>query len=279
MTHNPVGCLLAFFSVFATAVAAAELPILHDGEAPQVGEARVYEQKGIPVYRYDILKTYPHDTRDYTEALFMHNGLVYEGTGGYGNSWIKIWDLQSGRLEKKQDVDDHYFGEGAVVLDDVLYHLTYISNVGFTYGASDLQPLSKFHYPYQGWGLTTDGTHLIMSNGSSTILFLDPEDFSIDHTITVYDNYSEVGFLNELEYVDGDIYANVWQSDYIVRFSAETGAVNGWVDLVGLNPDPVELVYPHVLNGIAYTGEPGTLLVTGKNWPSLWHLRLKEVER
>jgi len=276
-----LSCLILMpFMVFSTGGArAADPPILHNGEAPQIGEARIYDQKAIPVFRYEILQTYDHDTRDYTEALFMHDGRVYEGTGGYGNSWIKVWDLKTGQLETKRDLDDRYFGEGAVILRDVLYHLTYISNTGFTYDASDLRPISTFHYPYQGWGLTTDDRHLIMSNGSSTILFLDPDDFSIDHTVTVHDAYSEVGFLNELEYVDGDIYANVWQTNYIVRFSAETGEVNGWVDLNGLNPNPIRLTYPHVLNGIAYTGEPGTLLITGKNWPSLWHIRLKEVER
>jgi len=263
--------ILLGFWVVATA---KYLPILHGGEAPQIGKARVYGQHDIPVYRYEILKTYAHDTADYTEALFMHDGFVYEGTGGYGNSWLKKWDLKTGHLAQKHELDDRYFGEGAVILGDTLYQLTYISNIGFKYRANDLRPVAQFRYPRQGWGLTTDGTLLIMSDGSSTILFIDPTDFSVDHSIYVRDAYSEVGFLNELEYVDGDIYANVWQTDYIVRFSATTGRVNGWIDLSGLNPSPETLVYPHVLNGIAYTVEPGTLLVTGKNWPSLWHIRL-----
>jgi glutaminyl-peptide cyclotransferase len=265
--------LLALWAI----AAGAGLPILHGGEAPQVGKARVYGQHDIPVYRYEILKTYAHDTADYTEALFMHDGFVYEGTGGYGNSWLKKWDLKTGHLAQKRELDDRYFGEGAVILGDSLYQLTYISNVGFKYRATDMRPISQFHYSTQGWGLTTDGTHLIMSDGSSTILFIDPADFNVDHRIVVRDAYSEVGFLNELEYVDSNIYANVWQTDYIVRFSAKTGRVNGWIDLSGLNPSPETLVYPHVLNGIAYTGEPGTLLVTGKNWPSLWHIRLTRV--
>lgn len=257
--------------------AGADEPILHDGEAPQVGRVRVYEQADIPVYQYQILKTYPHDTADYTEALFMHDGYLFEGTGKYGQSRLKKWDLDTGQVLSERDLDDRYFGEGAVVLDGNLYWLTYISNTGFIYGPDDLSPISAFHYPRQGWGLTTDGESLIMSDGSAAVLFINPDGFVVDRYIIVRDAYSEVGFLNELEYVDGDIYANVWQTDFIVRFSAETGMVNGWIDLNDLNPEPKMLVYPHVLNGIAYNGEPGTLLVTGKNWPNLWHVKLVPV--
>lgn len=254
-------------------------PILHDGGAPQVGHARAYGQADIPVYRYEILRTYPHDTADYTEALFMHDGYLFEGTGRYGQSRLEKWDLETGRMLGQRSLDARYFGEGAVALGDKLYHLTYISNTGFVYRLDDLSPVSVFHYPRQGWGLTTDGKSLIMSDGSAAVLFLNPAGFSVDRYIIVRDAYGEVGFLNELEYVDGDIYANVWQTDYIVRFSAETGEVNGWIDLTGLNPEPETLVYPHVLNGIAYNGEPGTLLVTGKNWPNLWHIKLVPVPR
>jgi len=253
---------------------AAELPILHEGEAPQVGHARVYRQTEVPVYRYNILETYAHDTADYTEALFFHDGLLYEGTGRYGQSWIKVWDLASGHVLRKVALEDRYFGEGAVVVDGKLVHLSYISNTGFIYDPETLERTATFRYPNQGWGLTTDGTSLIMSDGTSAIYFLDPDGFAVARTIMVEDRFGSVGFLNELEYVDGDIYANVWQTEYIVRFSAATGRVTGWVDLSGLNPDPETLVYPQVLNGIAYDGAAGTLFVTGKQWPNLWHIRL-----
>ena len=262
-----------------TGGARSDEPILHDGEAPQVGLARVYGQADIPVYRYQILRTYPHDTADYTEALFMHDGYLFEGTGQYGKSRLKKWDLKTGQMLSQHALDARYFGEGAVALEDKLYHLTYISNTGFVYRLDDLSPVSVFHYPRQGWGLTTDGKSLIMSDGSAAVFFFNPAEPDADRYIIVRDAYSEVGFLNELEYVDGDIYANVWQTDYIVRFSAKTGTVNGWIDLRGLNPEPETLVYPHVLNGIAYNGEPGTLLVTGKNWPNLWHIKLVPVPR
>lgn len=252
-------------------------PILFGGEAPQVGHARVYDQTDIPVYRYEIVNTFPHDTSDYTEALFMHDGLLYEGTGQYGRSRIAIWDLETSDLVGERKLDSKYFGEGAVALGERLYHLTYLSNTGFVYHHKTLALERTFHYSSQGWGLTTDGDSLIASNGSAAIQFLDPDSLSVVRRIIVRDGYSEIGFLNELEYVDGDIYANVWQTDFLVRFSAETGQVTGWVDLTGLNPDPERLVYPHVLNGIAYDGEPGTLIVTGKNWPSLWRIRLVPV--
>jgi glutamine cyclotransferase len=255
------------------------LPILHDGEAPQVGHERIYRQSGIPVYRFAIQQTYSHDTADYTEALFMHDGFLYEGTGKYGRSRLKKWNLATGEVKSVRELEARYFGEGAVALKDRLYQLTYISNTGFIYRPHDLSPIERFHYPRQGWGMTTDGEHLIVSDGSAAVAFLDPETFETERDIVVRDGYGEVGFLNELEYVDGDIFANVWQTDYLVRFSAETGAVNGWVDLSGLNPNPTRLVYPHVLNGVAYNGEPGTLLVTGKNWPNLWHIKLVETSR
>lgn len=277
MTTYAIAVFAIAAFVLPDTTAFADMPILHDGEAPQIGGVRVYSQSQIPVYRYEVLKTYAHDTADYTEALFMHDGYLFEGTGQYGKSRLKKSDLETGEVLSQRDLDPRYFGEGAVALGDRLYHLTYISNTGFVYRPDDLTPVSEFSYTQQGWGLTTDGEMLIMSNGSASVLFIDPDDFTIERAIIVRDAYSTVGFLNELEYVDGDIYANIWQTDYIVRFSAETGRVNGWIDLRGLNPEPDKLVYPHVLNGIAYTGEPGTLLVTGKNWPSLWHIRLNPV--
>jgi glutamine cyclotransferase len=252
--------------------ALADPPIINGGEAPQIGRARVYDQTGIPVYTHRILATYPHDNADYTEALFMYDGYLYEGTGQYGKSLLKKSRLTTGEVIGQRVLDRRYFGEGAVALNGKVYHLTYISNTGFTYRHDDLSPEKTFEYPRQGWGLTTDGESLIASDGSAVVVFLDPETFAIRRSVIVKDGYSTVGFLNELEYVDGDIYANVWQTNYIVRFSAKTGSVNGWVDLDGLNPNPIKLVYPHVLNGIAYDGEPGTLLVTGKNWPNIWRI-------
>jgi glutamine cyclotransferase len=188
--------LSAVLAVLPRIVVAAAPPILHDGEAPQISRARVYDQTGIPVYTYEILKTYTHDTADYTEALFMHDGYLYEGTGQYGNSKLKKWNLATGEVLSERDLDPRYFGEGAVALRGKIYHLTYISNAGFIYADGDLTPKGTFEYPRQGWGVTTDGESLIVSDGSSAILFLNPETFEVERTIIVKDGYSEVGFLN-----------------------------------------------------------------------------------
>ena len=270
--------LLGCLAVMTMSVAHAAPPILNNGEAPQVGHERVYGQSEVPVFTYEILRTYPHDTADYTEALFMHDGQLYEGTGLYGESRIKIWDLDTGEVVRQHELDDRYFGEGAIVVDDRLYQLTYISNTGFVYDPVTLRQVLSFRFPRQGWGMSTDGRSVLMSDGSSAVYFLNPINFYLERYITVEDQFGPVGFINELEYVDGEIYANIWQTDYIVKFSAETGEVTGWLDMTGLNPDPEKLVYPLVLNGIAYNGESGTLIVTGKKWPNLWHIKLLPAE-
>lgn len=246
---------------------------LPSGQAPDVDHARVYQQCSVPVHTYEIVRTLPHDTKDYTEGLFLHKGYLYEATGEFGRSRLRKFDIATGACCCESDLDIRYFGEGATALGDRIYRLTYLSTFGFIYRDDTLVPVGTFRYPGQGWGLTTDGKSLIMSNGSAAILFLDPRTFAVERYIVVTDSFSEVGFLNEVEYVDGEIYANVWKTNYIVRFSAETGNVTGWLDLNGLDPDPDKLVYPYVLNGIAHNEDEGTLLVTGKNWPSLWHIK------
>lgn len=254
-------------------VAEAALSVLPSGQAPDVDHARVYEQLSVPVHTYEIVRILPHDTGDYTEGLFLHKGYLYEATGEFGRSRLKKSDISTCEVLCQSELDNRYFGEGAVALGDHVYRLTYLSTLGFIYCDDTLELMGTFHYPGQGWGLTTDGKSLIMSNGSAAILFIDAETFAVERYVVVTDSFSEVGFLNELEYLDGEIYANVWKTNYIVRFSAKTGNVTGWLDLNGLDPDPKKLVYPYVLNGIAHNGDEGTLLVTGKNWPSLWHIK------
>jgi glutamine cyclotransferase len=254
-------------------VAEAALSVLPSGQAPDVDHARVYDQTKVPVYTYDIVKTCTHNVGDYTEGLFIHNGFLYEATGEFGRSKLKKLELAAGKCCCESFLDERYFGEGAVGFEDKVYRLTYLSTLGFIHRDDNFDVVGTFHYPSQGWGLTTDGRSLIMSNGSAAILFVNPKTFAVERYIVVIDSFSEVGFLNEIEYVDGEIYANVWKTNYIVRFSAQTGKVTGWLDLNGLDPDPSKLVYPYVLNGIAHNKEEGTLLVTGKNWPSLWHIK------
>lgn len=253
--------------------AAKAFAAMPSGQAPDVNQDRVYAQTKIPVETFEIVKTHAHNTGDYTEALFFHKGFLYEATGEFGRSTLKKLDPTGSKCLCESRLEQRYFGEGAVGFEDRIYRLTYLSTLGFIYRDDDLELIGNFRYPGQGWGLTSDGNSLVMSNGSAAVLFLNPRTFAVDRYIVVTDSFGEVGFLNELEYVDGEIYANVWKTNYIVRFSASTGEVTGWLDLNGLDPDPEKLVYPYVLNGIAHNAKDGTLLVTGKNWPSLWHTK------
>lgn len=245
----------------------------------QVSRERILDQTAIPVYDYRIARTYPHDTTSYTEGLVMSDGQLYEGTGRYGMSELRLNDIETGEAIRRYDLGPIYFGEGVTVFGDRIFQLTYISNTGYIYDRETFRLEQSFEFLTQGWGMTHDGTHLMMSDGSSSIRFVDPETFKIEKTIYVRDDIGPVGFLNELEYVDGKLYANVWQTDFIAIIDPETGKVTGWIDLTGLNPDAETLVYPLVLNGIAFNAQTGRLIVTGKCWPSMWEIDLIERNR
>lgn len=235
---------------------------------------RVFQQTAIPVYGYEIAATHPHDTTSYTEGLVMVDGELYEGTGLWGQSTLRLNDMASGTALKEVRLDTNLFGEGVTVLGERIYQLTYLGNTGFVYDRRTFERIGTFRYPTQGWGLTTDGRHLVMSDGSSAILFIHPETLDVVRTIYVSDATGPVGFLNELEWVDGRILANVWQTPFIAEIDPATGKVSAWIDLTSLNPDPETLVFPKVLNGIAHDERTGHLIVTGKMWPSLWEIEL-----
>ncbi len=247
-------------------------------EAPkvrgQVSREEILSQNTIPVFTYKIVKTYPHNVTSYTEGLLMHDGYLFEGTGLYGQSKLLKMDLKTGKVMQQHELDPRYFGEGITILQDHIFQLTYKSNVGFIYDKDSFNLKKTFHYPTQGWGMTTNGDELIMSDGSATLIFLDPKTLQKKRYITVSDDKSEVGFLNELEYVNGEIFANVWKKNLIARISPKTGKVTGWIDLTGINPDPEKLKYPYALNGIAYDKKSGRLLITGKCWPELYEILL-----
>ena len=240
----------------------------------QLPPDRVLGQSSIPVFGYRIVHAYPHDPTSYTEGLVMDRGSIYEGTGLYGQSKLRQWDLRSGRILRQISLDPHQFGEGITVLKGTIYQLTYLGNTGFTYDQHTFRRTGTFRYITQGWGLTTDGTRLIMSDGASAIVFRNPRSFDEEGRIFVSDDVGPVGFLNELEYADGRLYANVWQTNFIAVIAPDTGKVTAWIDLTGLNPDPKRLVYPYVLNGIAYNRDTGRLLVTGKCWPHVYEIDL-----
>jgi glutamine cyclotransferase len=240
----------------------------------QVSREEILSQKHTPVYTYEIVKAYPHDVRSYTEGLLMDDGFLYESTGLYGKSKVMKIDIDSGKALKKIRMKPIYFGEGITIKDDDLYHLSYKSNIGFVYDKHTFELKRTFNYPYQGWGMTTDGSHLIMSDGSSALLFFDPETLEQRKYLIVKDIESEVGFLNELEYIKGRVFANIWETNLIAIISPEDGRVTAWIDLTGINPNPQKLKYPYVLNGIAHLEAENLILIAGKCWPEIFGIRL-----
>lgn len=225
----------------------------------------------LPRYTFKIANTYPHDPGAYTQGLVYADGFLYEGTGLRGQSTLRRVDLISGEVVQSLKLDPALFGEGIALFDNRIIQLTLTSGLGFVYDRQNLSKQEEFSYTPEGWGLTHDGHQLIMSDGSADLRFLDPESFQETARITVTDGGSPVQWLNELEYVEGEIYANVWQTNLIARISPETGEVLGWVDLAGLRGDEPPA---GVLNGIAYDEESRSLFVTGKNWPELFEIEL-----
>ena len=227
-----------------------------------------------PVYRYRVVHTYPHDPAAFTQGLVFEDGLLYEGTGLYGQSSLRRVELETGKVLQRRELPAEYFGEGITVFGDRIIQLTWQSNLGFVYDKETFELLKEFSYPTEGWGITHDGTRLIMSDGTATLRFLDPETLQEIGRIDVSDDAGSVARLNELEYVQGEIYANVWQTDRIARISPQTGRVVGWIDLQGLLSAEDRARPVDVLNGIAYDAENDRLFVTGKWWPRLFEIDL-----
>ena len=222
---------------------------------------------------YQVVKSYPHDRQAFTQGLVYVDGVLYEGTGLNGQSAIRKVRLENGEVLQQHRLDDKYFGEGIAVWDRTIVQLTWQSEIGFVYDRDTFKPLKTFRYSGEGWGLTHDGRRLIMSDGSATIRFLDPKTLGETGRITVRDGALPIKNLNELEFVKGELFANVYQTDRIVRFSPKTGQVHGWIDLSGLL-SPREAVGVDVLNGVAYDAAGDRLFVTGKLWPKVFEIRI-----
>lgn len=228
-----------------------------------------------PVYGYRVVHVYPHDTSAYTEGLFYKDGYLYESTGEAGESTVRKVELETGKVLQRHDVPDAYFGEGIVDWNHELIQLTWKSELGFVYDLASFRQQRTFRYPGEGWALTRDSKHLYMSDGSPVLRVLDPNTLTATGSIMVTDNGEPVTNLNELEWVRGEIYANVWMTNRIARIDPATGHVTGWIDLSGLLdvsrlPDPGN----DVLNGIAYDEQHDRLFVTGKRWPKLFEITL-----
>ncbi len=243
----------------------------------------------VPTYKYEVVATYPHDATAFTQGLLYHNGFLYEGTGGEAKDWFKSSirkvELKTGTVLQKHEIPRQYFGEGIAVLTNKIYQLTWKSGKAFVYNLDDFKLLQEFSYSGEGWGLTEDGTHLYMSDGTHIIRVVDPETFKTIKTIAVKDERGRpVMQLNEIEWVKGEIWANVWQKDWIVRIDPNTGNVIGRIDLEKLAQEerrlnasgPSERL-PEVLNGIAYDREGDRIFVTGKLWRRVFEIKLQPV--
>ena len=250
------------------------LVLLLEGVAALSTAGAPVPQAGVPVYGYRVLQAFPHDRRAFTQGLVMTDGVLYEGTGLNGRSSLRRVDLETGAVLQSRELPRQYFGEGITVLGSNIIQLTWRSGVGFIYDRDTFARQRTFTYPAEGWGLTTDGTHLIASDGTATLRFLDPETFAEKRRLTVIDQAGPVTRLNELEYVQGRIFANVWQTERIAIIDAQSGRVTGWLDLSGLLPPEERTRSVDVLNGIAYDVRSGRLYVTGKLWPRLFEIEL-----
>jgi len=234
-----------------------------------------------PTINYTIVKTYPHDTTSYTEGLFLLNNKLYESTGLPGKSELRIDDLNTGKAEKMIKLDKQYFGEGISVLNNKLFQLTWQEQKVFVYDPITLKKIKEYEWTTgEGWGMTHNDSELIISTGSSNLYFVDPETFKIKRVTGVTDEYGPVTWINELEYVNGAVYANKWQTDTILKIDPTTGKVLGKMDMSGLlekagfNYSAEWVADGNVLNGIAYAAAKNSFYITGKDWPLLFEIKL-----
>jgi glutaminyl-peptide cyclotransferase len=221
----------------------------------------------------EVIASFPHDRNAFTQGLVVHAGKLLEGTGQYGSSSLRRVDIESGRVERLHPLPDAYFGEGITVFANRIYQVTWQNRTGFVYDVETFEQLGAFRFDGEGWGLTNDGTHLILSDGTPSLRFIDPETFAVVRALTVREGDRPLPRLNELEYVDGEIWANVWYDDRVARISPTDGEVLGWIDLASLYPR-AQRGSEAVVNGIAYDAPTGRLFVTGKNWPQLFEIEV-----
>ncbi|MFC2069193.1 glutaminyl-peptide cyclotransferase [Chloroflexota bacterium] len=227
----------------------------------------------VPVYTYNIINAFPHDSGAFTQGMVFAHGNLFEGTGLYGASSLRKVDLETGTVLQIHELVDRYFGEGITICEDTIVQLTWKSKLGFIYDKNRFGLLGNFSYATEGWGITYDGKHIIISDGTSILHFLDPRTFNKTGEIEVSDNDGPINGLNELEYVNGKIYANIWPTYKIAIIEPQKGRITGWIDLSGILPSQY-CKSVDVLNGIAYDAENDRIFVTGKLWPWLFEIQL-----
>ncbi|HUV00519.1 MAG TPA: glutaminyl-peptide cyclotransferase [Bacteroidales bacterium] len=237
----------------------------------------IYSDRTPKRVGFKVVHTYPHDRDAFTQGLFFQNGFLYEGTGQETGSSLREVELESGKILRQLNLESSVFGEGITLYRDRIFQVTWQNKVGFVYDRATFRLINKVYYQTQGWGLTTMDDRIVMSDGSNVLYFIEPESFTIVSRIEAYDNEKKIDQLNELEYINGEIWANIWMSDLIARIDPATGAVNSYVDLAAIFPEANrQEVNADVLNGIAYDALNNRIFVTGKRWPKLFEIRITE---
>jgi glutamine cyclotransferase len=256
--------LAVLIAVLAGGIILASLS-LRGGE-PSVSPAQTYT--------YSIVHTYPHSSDAFTEGLAYADGVLYESTGLYGSSTLRKVDLETGTILQEVALPNQFFGEGITLMNDTIVQLTWQEQTAFVYDQATLELKRNFTYAAEGWGLTFDGTRLIMSDGSDKLVFLDPATFQKMRQVQAKDGNASVSSINEIEYVNGYVYANVWKQQRIAVINPQTGIVKAWIDLTGIE-NSANLNGEDVLNGIAYDSQGDRLFVTGKRWPNLYEIKIE----
>ena len=228
------------------------------------------------IFRYKVVNVYPHDRAAYTQGLVYDEGFLYEGTGLYGESDLRKVELKTGSVIKQQKIENQLFGEGVALMGDRIFQLTWTSKVGFVYEKSTFKLINKFNYQTEGWGLSVYNDKLVMSDGTNMLYFIDPDLLTVVSSIEVYDNIKQVNQLNELEVINGEIWANIYQSDMIARIDPATGKVLSYINLAGILPEADRDANTEVLNGIAWDKGQNRIFITGKHWSKLFEIRLVE---
>jgi glutamine cyclotransferase len=268
---NPLSFIALAVLLIFNACKADQPPVTRTEQQP----TQMTAPARVTTYTYEIVNTYPHDTSAFTQGLVFHQGLLYESTGLNGSSSLRRVELETGRVLKMVDVPAQFFAEGLALFNGRLYQLTWQSQRGFIYDLNSFNLINSFSYTGEGWGLTHNGQSLMMSDGTSQLRFLNPATFEVQRVIAVQDNGRPIAQLNELEYIKGEIYANIWQTDRLARIDPNSGRVTAWINLAGLLSPEDRARGVDVLNGIAYDEAADRLFVTGKLWPKLFEIRLK----
>ncbi len=233
-------------------------------------------QEDVPRFGYKVLQTYPHNINSFTQGLVFRDGYLFEGTGKNGESSLSQLNLEDGSVLQSTALNRRYFGEGIEIVGDKIYQLTWRSNMVFVYDKNSFEPIGNHYNASEGWGLAYDGEHLILSDGTATLQFMNPETFAPQRKVQVTLNGNPIIYLNELEYINGQIWANVWQTDYIVRIDPASGNVVSLIDMTGLSAQTQLGSSEAVLNGIAWDEAGQRLFVTGKHWSNLFEIELVE---